>query len=340
MSESVYNWDALGPRSAALLDAHGGGNVTVVQASLVRALRGNGNAAIYLSQLLWWSKNKGDEEGWFWRTRDQMKEQCGLGHEAQKSAEKVLKHLDLLETDRRGMPAKKYYHVNLSAVESAILAVQQGQGAYTPDKGRGHGTPSSPPTIPPEHDEGAYPPDSTLYKSTNESTNESESNAHTREDESSEETQPPSSPSEDAGTSQDSGSTPQDEADPVEIYRRLSMRDPSVTQVDLIRTKIEDPDLWEEVVRWWCNSGYRKVNVQGMIEKYGEEQAQQSKDTGVRGVHYLTDHQKQSEDWEMGEDVALFRGTRVTEVEGMLRSMTSPSQFDELYEGAPDRVSP
>jgi len=79
MSEQALTYKDLGPRDQALIDEAGGGNQTVVSARMVKALNGNGNAAIMLSQLLFWSRQKAGEDGWFYRTRKQMEKRCGAG---------------------------------------------------------------------------------------------------------------------------------------------------------------------------------------------------------------------------------------------------------------------
>jgi len=118
------SYDDLAPRDQAFIDELGAGNKTVVSAQLVSALNGNGNAAIYLSQLLWWGKRKADEDGWFFRTREQMQDRCGLGKQAQRTAEKTLITLDIIETDRRGMPAKKHYRLDYEAIISLLSDAQ------------------------------------------------------------------------------------------------------------------------------------------------------------------------------------------------------------------------
>lgn len=60
MSDS---WDKLDEHTRAILDGHGGEGVVAVQPSLVRALRGNGNAAILELELLFWSRRLGDPQG-------------------------------------------------------------------------------------------------------------------------------------------------------------------------------------------------------------------------------------------------------------------------------------
>ena len=105
----------------AILEAHGGHAGTYVQARLVRLLRGNGNAALFLAHLLWWAMNKADDGGWFFRTQEAVAEYTGLGKRAQRSARKLLGDLGFLEEDRKGLPAKLHFRVDLQALAKALL---------------------------------------------------------------------------------------------------------------------------------------------------------------------------------------------------------------------------
>jgi hypothetical protein len=138
MSDYTH-YDDLSPRDQALINEAGGGQQTVVSARMVRSLNGNGNAAILLSQLLFWSRTKADEEGWFFRTVEQMKKRCGLGKKAQKNAANTLRGLDLIETDLRGMPARKHYRVRHSEV-IRLLSVSEQDRAHGSQQDRAHGS--------------------------------------------------------------------------------------------------------------------------------------------------------------------------------------------------------
>lgn len=130
-------YSELGPRDQALFDEAGGGDGTFVSSRMVQALNGNGNAAIFLSQLMKWCKWKADDDGWFFRTREQMEKQSGLSDGAQRTAEKTLKSLGLIETDRRGMPAKKHYRLNIQCILSVLAGDQQDMGGSGGNKSPG-----------------------------------------------------------------------------------------------------------------------------------------------------------------------------------------------------------
>ena len=127
-------WDHLDEHTRALLDRFRGEGVVAVWAALGRALRGNGNAAILLSQLVFLARRFGDDEGWYYQSQQRLEAQTGLGPDAQRKAVRLLVRLGVLETDRRGVPAKLYYRVNLP--ELAALLLQHGQPMSVTDYAR------------------------------------------------------------------------------------------------------------------------------------------------------------------------------------------------------------
>jgi len=128
MSDS---WDKLDEHMRAILDGHGGEGVVAVRPSLVRALRGNGNAAILASELLVWSRRLGDPQAWFFQQQGRFETQTGLGADAQRKAVRLLVRLGVLETTRRGVPARLYYRVDLHRL--AALLLQDGQAVSVTD---------------------------------------------------------------------------------------------------------------------------------------------------------------------------------------------------------------
>jgi len=207
-------YDDLSQRDQAFINELGAGSKTIVSAQLVSALNGNGNAAIYLSQLLWWGKRKADEDGWFFRTRDQMQTRCGLGKQAQRTAEKTLRELGLIDTDKRGMPAKKHYQIHYQELIS-LLSTDEPDVAPTPDdKALGVGEATS---------AGGYP-DQQVDGGTCQNPIESNTENNT-----------------------ESESAPAHE-DPVDALKELWDVHPTNYQKDRIRQVVDDVDTWEDVL--------------------------------------------------------------------------------------------
>jgi hypothetical protein len=127
------SWAKLDEHTRAILDGYGGEGMVVVRPPLVRALRGNGNAAILASELLFWSRRLSDPQGWFFQQQRRLETQTGWGADAQRKAVKLLERLGVLESTRRGVPAKLYYRVNLPQL--AALLLQHGQAVSVAEHG-------------------------------------------------------------------------------------------------------------------------------------------------------------------------------------------------------------
>ncbi len=85
---------------------------------------GSVNAAILLSQLLYW-QGKGDNPEWTYKTRDEIYEETGLSRREQETARRHLGLLHILHERRAGVPARIYYHVDMDALVEVLAAYQQ-----------------------------------------------------------------------------------------------------------------------------------------------------------------------------------------------------------------------
>jgi len=70
--------------------------------------------AVFLSQAIHWTPRTRDEEGWFYKSRNQWTEETGLTRYEQETARKKLRKLGILEEKKEGMPNKLFYRVNPS----------------------------------------------------------------------------------------------------------------------------------------------------------------------------------------------------------------------------------
>jgi hypothetical protein len=119
----VSTYEQLSPMQRLVLDAFGGEAAVAVRPTLVRALRGNGNAAIFLAQSLYWQRRTQRRDGFWYNTQVELEEQTGLGGDAQKTARALLVDLGLLEEQRRDRNAL-YYRLNLPVLID-LLSVQR-----------------------------------------------------------------------------------------------------------------------------------------------------------------------------------------------------------------------
>ena len=81
-------------------------------------LTGSVTAAVMLSQAVYWTKRM--PGGWFWLTRDGWEEQTGLSRSEQESARARLRATGFWQEERKGVPAKLHYRVNLAALRDAL----------------------------------------------------------------------------------------------------------------------------------------------------------------------------------------------------------------------------
>jgi hypothetical protein len=90
---------------------------------LAKAL-GSAKAGLFLSQLLfWWGK--GNNPNWIYKTIKEMKKETALSRAEQDSAIKICKKFNLLKTTRKGIPAKRYFWLDVPKIvellESTLL---------------------------------------------------------------------------------------------------------------------------------------------------------------------------------------------------------------------------
>jgi hypothetical protein len=78
------------------------------------------NAAIMLSQLIFWSNNARaiEREGWFYKSVRELQEETGLSKRQQQSARQILLDTGLIEAKLVGIPRTWHYKVNLEALDA------------------------------------------------------------------------------------------------------------------------------------------------------------------------------------------------------------------------------
>ena len=76
-------------------------------------------AGLFLSQMLFWC-GKGKDVDWTYKTIDDLQEETYLRRNQQDNAVKIWMTLGVLEKERRGVPPKRYFRINLSALEELL----------------------------------------------------------------------------------------------------------------------------------------------------------------------------------------------------------------------------
>lgn len=78
--------------------------------------------ALLLSQAVYWQNRTESEDGWWWKTQEEWEKETGMSRRelesARKSCGKVLKF------ERRGIPAKGYYKIDVEELAKAVGTVQ------------------------------------------------------------------------------------------------------------------------------------------------------------------------------------------------------------------------
>lgn len=101
---------------------------TIAISSNVVRLVGDPKAAIWYSQLIYWTRTGVDvleHEGWIYKTRDEWEQETGLTRNEQESVRKHLVARVLLDEGRMGMPARLCYRVNLGALAQQVSSLIQ-----------------------------------------------------------------------------------------------------------------------------------------------------------------------------------------------------------------------
>ncbi len=78
--------------------------------------------ALMLSQAVYWALRTEDPDGWFWKTMEEWEAETGLSRYEQETARRRLRQTPFWQEERRGVPARMYYRVDLDA----LLAVLNG----------------------------------------------------------------------------------------------------------------------------------------------------------------------------------------------------------------------
>ncbi len=88
---------------------------------LVR-VTGSVTAALFLSQLMYWSPRGKDPAGWIYKRVEERTEETGLSRDEQQTVRKRLVQLGVLEEQRRGIPYRLYYRLNLQQLADLLAA--------------------------------------------------------------------------------------------------------------------------------------------------------------------------------------------------------------------------
>jgi len=96
------------------------------------------NAALMLSQAVYWSNRTTLSDGWFYKVRDEWENETGLTRTEQETARKILRNLGILEENLRGVPAKMHYRINEDNLRTCLLETSRTVGGKPADSDVGN----------------------------------------------------------------------------------------------------------------------------------------------------------------------------------------------------------
>ena len=81
---------------------------------------GSITAALFLSQLFYWSDRGEDPDGWIYKTYAEWTDETRMSRKELDGARKKLRVTGLLEEKKCGIPAKLYYRINFKSLQKAF----------------------------------------------------------------------------------------------------------------------------------------------------------------------------------------------------------------------------
>ena len=88
-------------------------------------LTGSVNAALMLSQAVYWHLRTNDPGGWFYKSQDEWEEETGLSRYEQEGAREKLRKLGFWNEKRDGMPAKLFFQINEELLQTQLDEIPQ-----------------------------------------------------------------------------------------------------------------------------------------------------------------------------------------------------------------------
>ncbi len=89
-------------------------------------LTGSVNAALMLSQAVYWQK-RNREGGWWYQTQEKWEDETGLSRREQETARRDLRKTPFWNEELRGLPGKLNYFVDLEMLMDSLMELQHRQ---------------------------------------------------------------------------------------------------------------------------------------------------------------------------------------------------------------------
>lgn len=92
-------------------------------------LTGSVTAAVLLSQAVYWSRRTGENGGWWWKTAADWTEETGLTRREQETARAILRELGFWQEEKRGIPARLWFFLDVPALETVLCETSMAESA-------------------------------------------------------------------------------------------------------------------------------------------------------------------------------------------------------------------
>ena len=81
---------------------------------------GSINAALFVSQLFYWTGKGSDPDGWIWKTQEEFEEETCLSRKEQEGARRLAVDAGVLLEEKRGIPCKLWYKLDIEKMAYLI----------------------------------------------------------------------------------------------------------------------------------------------------------------------------------------------------------------------------
>ncbi len=90
----------------------------IVYCGEIAHIVGGVGAAVFLSLMMKWDGRGARDDGFIWKTREEISSETGLTRCEQETARKELRTRGILEERKIGLPARNHYRLNLDALDA------------------------------------------------------------------------------------------------------------------------------------------------------------------------------------------------------------------------------
>ena len=101
-------------------------------------ITGSTTASILWGQLFYWSDKGSADDGWIYKSAEELTEETGLSYKEQKNARKILVKLGLLHERYQRLDHKMWFQVDFDALDEAIETLHNATFAKVPNVSSGY----------------------------------------------------------------------------------------------------------------------------------------------------------------------------------------------------------